>query len=104
MPLAVILLRLKHLNVPDLGACPSRPATEKDRNRHCARGSGRVPRPMNVHKIRAGDMARKIRDRHPRRLAGKTPDEVIAFYRVAGQAAVEDAPGAGERERRLDAR
>jgi hypothetical protein len=36
-------------------------------------------------------MARKIRDRQARRLAGKTTDEVIAFYRAAGQAAVEDA-------------
>jgi hypothetical protein len=36
-------------------------------------------------------MTRKIRDRHTRRLAGKTPQEVIAFYRAAGQAAVEDA-------------
>ncbi len=36
-------------------------------------------------------MTRKIRDRHARHLAGKTPDEVIAFYRAAGQAAVEDA-------------
>jgi hypothetical protein len=34
-------------------------------------------------------MTRKIRDRHARRLAGKTPKEVIAFYRAAGQA--EDA-------------
>jgi hypothetical protein len=36
-------------------------------------------------------MARKIRDRQTRRLAGKTADEVIAFYRAAGQAAVADA-------------
>jgi len=36
-------------------------------------------------------MVRKIRDRQTRRLAGKTTDEVIAFYRAAGQAAVEDA-------------
>jgi len=36
-------------------------------------------------------MTRKIRDRHARRLAGKTPEEVIAFYRAAGQAAVEHA-------------
>jgi len=30
----------------------------------------------------------KIRDRHARRLAGKTPEEVIAFYRAAGEAAM----------------
>lgn len=46
---------------------------------------------MKVPNIRAVEMTRKIRDRQTRRLAGKTPDEVIAFYRSAGQAAVEDA-------------
>ena len=34
--------------------------------------------------IRAVEMTRKIRDRHARRLAGKTPEEIIAFYRAAG--------------------
>jgi len=29
-------------------------------------------------------MTRKIRDRHARRLAGKTTEEIIAFYRAAG--------------------
>ena len=46
---------------------------------------------MKAPRIRAVEMARKIRDRHARRLAGKTTDEVIAFYRAAGQAAQEDA-------------
>ena len=46
---------------------------------------------MKAPRIRAVEMTRKIRDRHVRRLAGKTPEEVIAFYRAAGQAAVEDA-------------
>jgi hypothetical protein len=46
---------------------------------------------MKVPKIRAVEMARRIRDRQTRRLAGKTPDEVIAFYRAAGQAALQDA-------------
>lgn len=44
---------------------------------------------MKAPSIRAVEMTRKIRDRHARRLAGKTPEEVIAFYRAAGQAAVE---------------
>jgi hypothetical protein len=35
-------------------------------------------------------MTRKIRDRHARRLAGKTPEEIIAFHRAAGEAAMED--------------
>lgn len=46
---------------------------------------------MGTMPIRAVEMTRKIRDRHARRLAGKTRDEVIAFYRAAGQAALEDA-------------
>jgi len=46
---------------------------------------------MKAPSIRAVEMTRKIRDRHARRLAGKTPAEVIAFYRAAGQAAMEDA-------------
>jgi hypothetical protein len=36
-------------------------------------------------------MVRKIRDRQARRLAGKSPEEVIAFYRAAGDAAMQDA-------------
>jgi len=45
-------------------------------------------------------MTRKIRDRHARRLAGKTPEEVIAFYRAAGQAAMEDARDRAKPRRR----
>jgi hypothetical protein len=41
--------------------------------------------------IRAVEMTRKIRDRHRRRLAGKTVEDVIAFYRAAGHAAMDDA-------------
>ena len=48
-------------------------------------------RTMRAAKIHAVEMARKIRDRHVRRLAGKTTEKIIAFYRAAGQAAVEDA-------------
>jgi len=46
---------------------------------------------MKAPSIRAVEMTRKIRDRHARRLAGKTAEQVIAFYRAAGQAAMEDA-------------
>ena len=42
---------------------------------------------MKTANIRAVETIRKIRDRHARRLAGKTVAEVIAFYRAAGQAA-----------------
>ena len=46
---------------------------------------------MKARRIRAVEMVRKIRDGHARRLAGKTPDEVIAFYRAAGETAMRDA-------------
>ena len=42
---------------------------------------------MKGRGIRAVEMTREIRDRQTRRLTGKSPDEVIAFYRAAGQAA-----------------
>ena len=45
---------------------------------------------MKATKVRAVEMVRRIRDRHARQLAGKTDAEVIAFYRAAGGAAVED--------------
>ncbi len=45
-------------------------------------------------------MTRKIRDRHARRLAGRTPEEIIAFYRAAGQAALEDAQQRAKTRRR----
>lgn len=55
---------------------------------------------MKAPSIRAVEMTRKIRDRHERRLAGKTPEEVIAFYRAAGQAAVQDARRRAKTRRR----
>jgi hypothetical protein len=36
-------------------------------------------------------MVRQIRGRHARLLTGKTTAEVIAFYRAAGEAAMQDA-------------
>ena len=45
---------------------------------------------MKATKLRAVQMVRRIRDRHARQLAGKTEAEIIAFYRAAGQAAIED--------------
>ena len=45
---------------------------------------------MKVPKIRAVEMVRTIRDRQSRRLAGKSPEEIIAFYRTAGEAAMQD--------------
>ena len=45
---------------------------------------------MKATKLRAVEMVRRIRDRHARQLAGKTEAEIIAFYRAAGEAAMED--------------
>ena len=45
---------------------------------------------MRATKLRAVEMVRRIRDRHARQLAGKTDAEIIAFYRAAGEAAMED--------------
>jgi len=44
---------------------------------------------MKATRLRAVELVRRIRDRHARRLAGKTPAEIIAFYRAAGEAAVQ---------------
>ena len=41
--------------------------------------------------VRAVDMVRRIRDRQGKALAGKSAAEVIAYYRVAGEAAMQDA-------------
>jgi hypothetical protein len=41
--------------------------------------------------MRAVEMVRRIRDRHTRLLTGKTTTEIIAFYRAAGDAAMQDA-------------
>ena len=45
---------------------------------------------MKAPRIRAVEMVRTIRDRQSRRLAGKSPEEIIAFYRAAGEAAMQD--------------
>jgi len=55
---------------------------------------------MNAPKIRAVEMVRTIRDRQSRRLAGKSPEEMIAFYRAAGEAAMKDAQRRSKLRRR----
>jgi hypothetical protein len=45
-------------------------------------------------------MVRRIRDRHARILKGKTTTEIIAFYRAAGEAAMEDARQRAKTRRR----
>jgi hypothetical protein len=55
---------------------------------------------MKATKLRAVDLVRRIRDRHARRLAGKTPAAIIAYYRAAGEAALEEAQAAAKTQRR----
>ena len=45
---------------------------------------------MKATKVRAVGMVRRIRNRHARQLAGKTEAEIIAFYRAAGEAAMQE--------------
>lgn len=45
---------------------------------------------MKATKVRAVEMIRRIRDRHARQLGGKTEAEIIAFYRAAGEAAMQE--------------
>ena len=52
---------------------------------------------MKATRIRAVQMVRRIRDRNSRILAGKTTFEIIAFYRAAGEAAMEDERGFSRR-------
>lgn len=46
---------------------------------------------MKAPRLRAVEMVRQIRDRQARRLAGKRTEDIIAFYRAAGEAALQDA-------------
>ena len=55
---------------------------------------------MKAPKIRAVEMVRKIRDRQAKRLAGKTTEEIVAFYRAAGDAAMQDAQRRSKSRRR----
>ena len=55
---------------------------------------------MTTPRIRAVQMVRRIRDGQTKRLAGKTPQEVIAFYRAAGDAAMRDAEHRAKTRRR----
>jgi hypothetical protein len=43
---------------------------------------------MKDTRLRAVDLVRRIRDHQARRLAGKTPSAIIAFYRAVGDAAL----------------
>lgn len=55
---------------------------------------------MKTLKIKTNEMVRKIRDRHARLLARKTPAEIVAFYRAAGEAAMEDVRQRAKARRR----
>jgi hypothetical protein len=47
---------------------------------------------MRTPKVRAVKMVRTIRDRHGRVLAGKSREEVLAFYRTAASATATSEP------------
>lgn len=55
---------------------------------------------MKALRLQAVEMVRRIRDRHARRLRGKTAEEVVAFYRATGRTAIEDAQRTKSRQRR----
>ena len=55
---------------------------------------------MKATKIRAVEMVRRIRDRQARTLERKTPAEIIAFFREAGEAAMEDVRQRSKARRR----
>lgn len=55
---------------------------------------------MKGTKMQAVEMVRRIRDRHARRLAGKTDAEIIAFYRAAGNAAMDAVRTSRSRKRK----
>jgi len=55
---------------------------------------------MKTTEIRAVEMVRRIRDHHARVLIGKTTPEIIAFYRAAGEAAMQDAQERAKPRRR----
>ena len=55
---------------------------------------------MKTPSIRAVEMVRRIRDRQTKRLAGKTPEQIIAFYRAAGDAAMQEAQRRAKTRRR----
>lgn len=51
-------------------------------------------------RIRAVAMVRKIRDRQASVLAGKSPGDVVAFFREAGKAAMRDVQRRSKTPRR----
>ena len=48
---------------------------------------------MKTTKLHALEMVRRIRDQQAQTLAGRTPEEVIAFFRRAGKASFQAATG-----------
>ena len=55
---------------------------------------------MKAPRIHAVEMVRAIRDRQARQLARKSPEEIMAFYRAAGEAAMQDAERRSKLRRR----
>ena len=55
---------------------------------------------MKATKIRTVQMVRRIRDRQAKILAHKTPSEIVAFFRGAGEAAMEEVRQRSQAPRR----
>ena len=67
------------------------------RRSHVNSGGPKPSKGRRPASLRAVEMVRAIRDRQSRQLSRKSPEDVIAFYRAAGEAATQDA----ERRSRL---
>ena len=55
---------------------------------------------MKATKIRTVEMVRRIRDRQAKILARKAPAEIVAFFREAGEAAMEEVRQRSQAPRR----
>ncbi len=55
---------------------------------------------MKDIRVRAVDLVRRIRDAQAKSLARKSPQEIVAFFRAAGDAAVEEAKQKAKRKTR----
>ena len=53
---------------------------------------------MKTTKLHTIEMVRRIRDQQAEKLAGKTPQEVIAIFRRAGKASLQAARGRRQRK------
>ncbi len=53
---------------------------------------------MKRTKLHAVEMVRRIRDQQAAKLADRTPEDIIAFFRRAGEASLQAASGRRQRK------